>query len=122
VTDDEILAFVQRSISSVWALELLLLLRREPRRSWAHGELVRELRSSDAIVTEAAASLRTAGFVAAEPGGIYRYAPASPELDHIAAQIEATHAERPLSLAKAIMSAPNDKLRIFADAFKLKDQ
>jgi hypothetical protein len=122
VTDDEILAFVQKSISSVWALELLLLLRREPRRSWGHGELVRELRSSDAIVTEAAASLRTVGFVAAEPGGLYSYAPASPELDHIAAQIEATHAARPLSLAKAIMSAPNDKLRIFADAFKLKDQ
>jgi hypothetical protein len=122
VTDDDILAFVRKSIKSVWALELLLLLRREQSRAWAHQELVRELRSSDAIIVEAAASLRAAGFVAAEPGEVYRYAPASAELDHIAAQIEATHAAKPLALAKAIMSAPNDKLRIFADAFKLKDQ
>jgi hypothetical protein len=40
----------------------------------------------------------------------------------MAERIEAVYAAKPMAVAKAIMSAPNDKLRIFADAFKLKDR
>jgi hypothetical protein len=54
--------------------------------------------------------------------GRYQYGPALPEMDDVAAQIERLYGERPLAMAKAIMSAPNEKLRIFSDAFKLKDQ
>ena len=121
VTEDEVLRFVQKSIKSVWALEMLLLLRRERDRVWRSGDLVRELRSSDSAVGEAAASLRGAGFASAESGDAVRYDPASPELDAMAARVQAIYAEKPLAVAKAIMSAPGDKLRIFADAFKLKD-
>jgi hypothetical protein len=50
VTEDELLKFVQDSIKSVWALEMLLLFRRERQRAWNAGNLVRELRSSDSAV------------------------------------------------------------------------
>jgi DNA-binding IclR family transcriptional regulator len=100
---------------------MLLLFRRERQRAWDAGDLVRELRSSDSAVAEALSGLRHAGFVTATPDGRYRYAAASPELDDIAAQIGTLYGERPLAMAKAIMSAPNEKLRIFSDAFKLKD-
>jgi DNA-binding IclR family transcriptional regulator len=122
VTEDDVLAFVQKSVKSVWALELLLLLRREKQRSWRPDDLVRELRSSQAAVGGALDGLRSAGFVDADAGELYRYAPASPELDEMAGSIEAVYAAKPMAVAKAIMSAPNDKLRIFADAFKLKDK
>jgi hypothetical protein len=121
VTEDELLKFVQNSIKSVWALEMLLLFRRERQRAWNAGNLVRELRSSDSAVAEALVALHGAGFIAATPEGPYRYQAASPELDEIAVRIEKLYAERPLAMAKAIMSAPNEKLRIFSDAFKLKD-
>jgi hypothetical protein len=121
VTEDELLKFVQNSIKSVWALEMLLLFRRERQRAWDAGDLVRELRSSDSAVAEALTGLRNAGFVTATPDGRHRYEAASPELDAIAARIERLYGERPLAMAKAIMSAPNEKLRIFSDAFKLKD-
>ena len=122
MTEDDVLAFVRNSIKSVWGLELLLLLRHEPGRSWHANELVRELRSSDAAVSEAAAGLRTAGLVAAEGRDIYRYEPASQELDLIAGHIQAIYAAKPIAVVKVITSAPNDKLRIFSDAFKIKDQ
>jgi DNA-binding IclR family transcriptional regulator len=121
VTEDELLKFVQNSIKSVWALEMLLLFRRERQRAWNAGDLVRELRSSDSAVAEALVALHSAGFIAATPEGPYRYEAASAELDEIAVRIEKLYGERPLAMAKAIMSAPNEKLRIFSDAFKLKD-
>lgn len=122
MTDEEVLAFVQGSIKSVWALELLLLLRRERRQAWSLEELIRELRSSEAAISEALTSLRDSGFLGSDAGEAYSYRPASPYLDATAARIEAVYAAKPMAVAKAIMSAPNDKLRIFADAFKLKDR
>ena len=121
MTEDELLRFVRNWIKSVWALEMLLLFRRERERAWNPGDLVRELRSSDSAVAEALTGLRNAGFVTAAPDGRYHYSAASPGLDDIAARIERLYGERPLAMAKAIMSAPNEKLRIFADAFRLKD-
>ena len=120
MSEDEVLAFVQRSIKSVWALELLMLLRRDRKRVWSPADLVLELRSSEAAVAEALAGLRSAGFVA--EAAALRYEPASAELDGIAGAIEELYATRPLAVAKAIMSAPSDKLRLFADSFKLKDR
>lgn len=121
MSEDEVLAFVQTSIKSVWALEVLLLLRRERQRAWSTQDLVLELRSSEAAVTEALSGLRALGAVAAEPAG-FRYQPSSAELDRVCGSIEQLYATKPLAVAKAIMSAPSDKLRLFADSFKLKDR
>jgi hypothetical protein len=120
VTDEDIFAFVRVSVRSVWALELLLLLRRDPARAWHPDDLVRELRGSPAIVQDELAALRGAGLVAAAEGR-YRYEPASSVQDHLAAALQETYAARPMAVMKAIMTAPNEKLRIFSDAFKLKD-
>lgn len=122
MNDDEVLAFVQTSIKSVWALELLLLLRRTRPRAWPRPGLVQELRSSDAAVAEALTDLRNTGFIVDTGADLFRYEPASKALDDAAQRIEEVHASQPLALAKAIASAPNDKLRIFADAFRLKDR
>lgn len=120
VTDEEIFAFVRTSVRSVWALELLLLLRRDPARSWHPDDLVRELRSSPAIVHEELAALCAAG-LCGHAEGRYRYQPATAAQDALAAALQDTYAARPMAVVKAIMSAPNEKLRIFSDAFKLRD-
>jgi hypothetical protein len=119
VNEDEVLAFVQKSIKSVWALELLLLLRRNRQRAWSTKDLVLEMRSSEAAVAEALSGLRGIGFVSAESDG-FRYESSNPDLDRISGSIEELYSTKPLAVAKAIISAPNDKLRLFADAFKLK--
>ena len=76
----------------------------------------------EAAVSEALTSLRNSGFVGSDAGSVYSYLPASTDIDAIGARIEAVYAAKPMAVAKAIMSAPSDKLRIFADAFKLKER
>jgi DNA-binding IclR family transcriptional regulator len=122
VTDEQILAFLRANIRSLWALELLLLLARERGKAWLPSDLVREMRSSAVAVDEALRNLQRVGLVAADTDNRYRYAPASAELDALASGIAQAYATRPTAVVKAIVTAPDDKLRIFADAFRLKDQ
>jgi hypothetical protein len=120
VTEDEALAYAAASIRSVWALEMLLTLKRAPERVWTIDALIRELRSSLAVVNESLSNLRNAGLIAEDGAGGYRYNPASPELDEMANALEKIHGIKPMAVIKAIVSGPSDKLRIFSDAFKFK--
>jgi len=122
VTDEQILAFLRAHIRSLWALELLLLLARDRGKAWLPSDLVREMRSSAVAVDEALRNLQSAGLAAADADNRYRYSPASAELDALASGIAQAYAARPSAVVKAIVRAPDDKLRIFADAFRLKDQ
>jgi DNA-binding IclR family transcriptional regulator len=121
VTEDEIFSFASNKIRSAWALELLLLLRQEPARSWSVADLVRELRSSETVIVPCLATLKSEGLVgdAGEEG--FRYQPASEDLDTACGELAKLYASRPMALAKAIMKVPNEKLSIFSNAFKLKD-
>ncbi len=116
--DEDILTFIQGSIRSVWALEVLLLLRRDRDRTWSDAAVARELRANEKLVSDQLASLQTAGLVACDDG--CRYAPAAPLLDGLCARLEAAYRERPGQVIKAIMAGPNDKLQIFADAFQFR--
>lgn len=116
----EILEFVRSSIGSVWALEVLALVRREPKRAWQVHELVRELRSSPAAIEGASQLLQNAGLVARVDDRACRYEPATPELDHIGELVQKIYAAKPATVIGAIFESPDDKLRAFAAAFKFK--
>ena len=120
MTEEDVYTFIRDSIGSVWALELLILIQRHNERLWHAEELVRELRSSETIVAEALARLSAAGLVV-QTGDSYLYRPATAHLKHMVEELQKTYAAKPVTVIKAIMAAPNDKLRIFSDAFKLKD-
>lgn len=115
----ELLDFIHTSIRSVWTLELLLCVRRSPNKVWRRDELVRDMRASDLIVTEGLSALTTAGLVRPEAGG-YRYAPASAALARLVDELEGLYRDRPVTVTNAIVSAPNERLRTFADAFRFK--
>lgn len=118
--DQDILSFIRGSIRSVWALELLLLLRARPERSWSAEELTQELRASTPLVEQNVAVLSAAGLIRPDVDGRYAYAPASPTLGALCDQLEKLYRERPVRVVNAIVSSPNDKLQSFADAFRLK--
>lgn len=118
--ETDLLDFIQASIRSVWHVELLLQLQQSPDYLWTEEELTRVLRASPSIVAEGLTALRAVGLVRADPDGGYRYAPASQELARLAGDLERVHREKPFLLMRAILSQPNDKLRTFADAFRLK--
>lgn len=121
MTEDDALTFATASIRSVWALEMLLVLKRDPARQWDVDALIRELRSSLAVVNEGLANLRAAGLLAEDGPATFRYGAASAELDQLATALEKIYALKPMTVIRAIVSGPNDKLRKFSDAFKFKD-
>jgi hypothetical protein len=120
LTDDEILAAVRASVHSVWSMELLTLMMRDPRRTWNPEALVRELRASGAAISEALRDLLAAGLVGSMPDGSYVFAPNSPTVAETATGIARLYAEKPTMIIKEILSAPNDKIRTFADAFRFR--
>lgn len=115
--DDDLLSFVRASIRSTWALELLLLLRRQ-RRALADDELVRSLRASRSLVSMCLSQLQAAGLVVRDEAGLWRYAPATPTLSALSDRLEQAYGERPVTVINAIAASPDDRLRNFADAFR----
>jgi hypothetical protein len=119
VIEEDVLHFIQTSIPSVWTLELLLLLRGSE-RAWSAEALVRELRASALIVANGLASLAAAGLVLAQDGGTFSYRPARADLVALVDRVAAAYAEFPFAVTQAILAAPHDKIRTFADAFRIK--
>jgi hypothetical protein len=122
VISARLLHFIQGSIKSVWAIELLLLLRRNTDRAWRAEDLTRELRSSPLIVADALLTFKTFGLVDEDSEQLHRYRPASQELVELVDELARLHATNPVTLIEAIFSAPDRKLRLFADAFRLKKE
>lgn len=116
--DDQLLQFAASSFSSVWALELLLLLKGQP-RPWPREELVANLRASELVVTKALNSLLAAGLVSIEEGGI-AYLPVNDEVASKVNSIAKFYAARPNAVRRAIVVAARDGAAAFSDAFKLR--
>lgn len=119
-TEHDVASFIRGSFRSVWSLELLALLRREPRRSWPHVELVSALRASDLVVRQSLDGLIAAGLVVAEEDGAVRYQPVSPGDDLLVAGAERLYAKSPDKVRRMIISATASGLAAFADSFKLR--
>ena len=117
---EDVLAFIRTTVKSVWSLELLLLLRRGAGRAWSSDDLVREIRGSRAIVSQAVAGFIQAGLVRQEDSKFW-YDPAIPELDRRVEDLGTAYADRPTTVVNAILTAPGDQLlQDFANAFKIK--
>jgi len=116
----ELQDFVQSSFKSVWALELLLFLKRHGDAPWATDDLVREMRVSEPVVTQSVAMLQAAGLVVQDAAGRVMFAPASPGLRDLAESAERAYIEKPTAVRRVILAAPNEKLHTLADAFRLR--
>jgi hypothetical protein len=120
---DDLCSFMQECTPSMEAVELLLLLARNPGRGWAPAELARALHPT--VVTEQAARESLNGYVSCglverRPEGLYVYSQPPPHMSHIIAALEKAYNERPVSLVRLIYALKDKKIRSFADAFKLR--
>jgi hypothetical protein len=118
--ESDLYEFIESSFTSIWQVELLVFLHRHADRAWSPAELVKELRGSDLVVAQSLERLRACGLVAAEADMSARLAPASAELARLAEAVERTYHEKPSAVRRAILSTRDNKLHMFADAFKLK--
>jgi hypothetical protein len=101
-------SLIANSISSVIALEVLLLLYGQPEREWTHQEVAAELMIAPAWTKMRLAELAQDGLLAEMgfPPHTYRYYPATMDLNAAVAAVARTYAERPKSVVTFIHSKP----------------
>lgn len=110
--------FVREHVSTVAALDVLLLLHAKAERDWTVQEIALQLRGSDAAIADYLAHFVRAGLLQRNDDH-YRFnrdAPAAP----LVTQLAAVYNERPVTLVNLIYVGRKEALRLLADAFKLK--
>lgn len=115
--DDELPMFIRRQFNSVWALEIMLLLRAREERAWRVDELVREMRASQTLVVANLTALERAGLVSREADETFRFAAANPLLSELCRRVAEAYRDRPVAVI-SLIAAPEDRLQQLAEAFR----
>ena len=115
--DPEVKTFVVDNVRSVWALELLLLLRKGRERAWTAKELTRRFPTTVSLVDAALEQFRAFGLVRRDSAGA-RYEPTADFLDELCTKLEAAYRERPAAVRSLIGKQP-DYVRSLAAAFRI---
>ena len=116
---EEVRTLVATHIQSVEQLEMLLLLNEHLNRAWTSEEVAAELRIDAMSAASRLQDLSARGFLAHNSGS-YRFRADNDELRRAVAALAEAYRDRRVSLINLIFSKPVDKVRLFADAFKLR--
>lgn len=112
--------FIRSHFRSVWSLELLLHLRREPDRLWSREDLVDRLRASHSVIASSLEALLAGGLIVVEDDGAARYRAAHADLERSVADVEALYAKKPDAVRRLIVQSMGGGVSAFADAFRLR--
>jgi hypothetical protein len=113
--------FIAEQVHSVAKLELLLMLQGKSDNAWTADAAARALYIAANPAEKLLQELQAGGLVEIEPTNppSYRYAPRTKELAKTVADLAELYGQRRVTIITLIHSAPVDKLRTFADAFKI---
>jgi hypothetical protein len=117
---DNVHRFLYHHVASVEQLEVLLLARRSPGRSWSAEDMARELYSHHTSIAGRFQALLAAGLLRETGAGFFQYAPRSTELDATVAQVEEMYRERRVAVISAIASRSVENVKAFSDAFRIR--
>lgn len=114
----EIREFIDKHIDSVAQLEALLLLRREPEVAWDPVSTAGRLYVPPEEAADLLKKLTADGFLI-DNAGRYRFGCKTPEAEMLINRLAQLYARHLIPVTKLIHSKP-DRIRQFADAFKLR--
>jgi len=113
--------FIAQQIESVAQLETLLLLRRDPQRSWSVEELAQQLYISEQMCKVMLNDLERRRFLDRDQdAGLVRYKCEIPDADAAVARLDDLYRERRVAIISEIHSSPLSKVQTFADAFRFR--
>jgi len=116
--------FLIKYIHSVDQLEILLLLKNEPQKEWAAEEVARALFTQAEAADARLAELATYQLLLEKKIGnqtTYHYA-ARGDLDRAVQDLAEAYPKYRVTIINLIFSKPIDKIRTFADAFRIKKE
>ena len=99
--DDDIVRLVINDLRTVWALELLFLIRGARDRMWIEADLSAELRGHPGMVGEILRNLEGLDLVARD-GEKWCYRPGRPELEDLCARTEYAYLQKPFAMISLI--------------------
>jgi hypothetical protein len=120
---DDVRQFVADYIHSVAELEVLLLLRGSGSRCWCADEVAASLYTSSEMAGTQLADLSARGLLRYQSDEVpprYQYHPQNPGLEQLVSQLDEVYQQRRVSVITMIYSKPVDKVRTFADSFRLR--
>ena len=119
---EEVKTFLAQHIESILELEVLLLLRADPQRSWTGAQLAKELKIDQTWANEQLARFASRGILARTdaPDPQYRYSPSDPQLDATVAAVADAYATHRVTIIGLVFSKPISNLKTFADAFRIR--
>ncbi len=116
----ELAQFIRDHIHSVLQLEMLLLMRENPKH-WTPEAIADELRITPQSAELRLEDLLLRGFVVREGApDSYRYAPSSAELAGRIDALAECYVDARYAVINLIFSEPGDSARSMADAFRLR--
>jgi hypothetical protein len=119
----DIKQFIADHIDSVAQIELLLLLRSDPAKVWTPEDAGKALYSAADVTGLQMADLQLKRLLAPGPtDSTYVYRPESAELARLVDKLAEMYRERRVAVITAVYTKPIDKIRSFADAFRLRKE
>lgn len=121
---DHVRQFIADHVDSVELIEVMLLLKRNRTDEWTAEEVSQRLYTSARSAANRLEAMRASGLATADDGPTvttYRYAPRTSELERAANDLEQVYGQRRTTVINLIFSKPLDKIRTFADAFRIRE-
>ncbi len=112
--------FILTTFRSVWALEVLLHLRRASEMPHTRAHLIQQLRASDVVMSKSVDELVAAALIVELGDGSLKYSPVSVDLETKVAAAEQLYKAKPDAVRRLIITSSSGGLAAFADAFRLK--
>ena len=117
---DGLKKFIKEQIQTVPKLEVLLLLHREPGRSFLVTEVAQELGFDNDTAQEQLSALEAIKLVKKNTQkSSYRYSPLNVALDSVVDRLAVAYPKQRVAILSAILAGEPDKVRRFVEAFKL---
>jgi hypothetical protein len=114
-------SFIRECVPNVDAIELLLAMAEHPERTFGMRDLFTKIRGTDApeaMLRKYLASFERFGVIRQQDGE-YRFVPAHSDMEGIVKTLSKLYTERPVTLVRLIYALREERIRAFADAFKL---
>lgn len=119
----EVTVLLRRALPSMVHIEVLLLLAKDPSRSWDAAAAAAQVHSTPELAAAALVDLESARLAAAEPGSdplSYRIDTRDDMAATAVASLREMYDRRPVTLIRAVYERPPSAITAFADAFRVR--